>query len=139
MTMLQKVGLPSFADGSLLKTQAFIDGTWRSSTGGAQFSVTNPADGLTIAQVANCDATDAKAAIDAAQRAWPAWRKLLAKERAAIMRRWFDLILANQDDLAKLMTAEQGKPLAESRGEIVYGASFVEWFAEEATRGDGRT
>ena len=137
--MLQKVGMPSFADGALLKTDAYIDGAWRAASGGARFAVTNPADGLTIAQVANCDASDTAAAIEAAQRAFPAWRRLLAKERAAILRRWFELILANQEDLAKLMTAEQGKPLAESRGEIAYGASFIEWFAEEAKRIYGDT
>ncbi len=137
--MLQKVGMPSFADGSLLKTQAYINGDWRAAADGAQFAVTNPADGLTIAQVANCDSAEAGAAIEAAERAWPAWRRLLAKERAAILRRWFELVMANQEDLAKLMTAEQGKPLAESRGEIAYGAAFIEWFAEEAKRVYGDT
>jgi succinate-semialdehyde dehydrogenase/glutarate-semialdehyde dehydrogenase len=135
--MLQKVGMPSLADGGLLKTDAFIDGAWRAAASGARFGVKNPADGLRIAEVANCGAGEATAAIDAAARAWPAWRARTAKERAALLRAWFQLILANQEDLAKLMTAEQGKPMAESRGEILYGASFVEWFAEEAKRVDG--
>jgi succinate-semialdehyde dehydrogenase/glutarate-semialdehyde dehydrogenase len=135
--MLQKVGMPSLADGGLLKTDAFIDGAWRAAASGARFGVKNPADGLRIAEVANCGAGEATAAIDAAARAWPAWRARTAKERAALLRAWFQLILANQEDLAKLMTAEQGKPMSESRGEILYGASFVEWFAEEAKRVDG--
>jgi succinate-semialdehyde dehydrogenase/glutarate-semialdehyde dehydrogenase len=132
--MLQKVGMPPLADGSLFRTEAFIDGQWVAAVSGAKFAVTNPADGLKLADVANCSAPDALDAIDAAHKAMPAWRSKTAKERAAVMRRWFELILANQEDLAKLMTAEQGKPLAEARGEIGYGASFVEWFAEEAKR-----
>jgi len=132
--MLQKVGMPSLADASLLKTDAFIDGAWSPGASGTRFAVTNPADGLKLAEVANCDRTDADRAIAAAERALPAWRSMLAKERARIMNTWFDLTLANQEDLAKLMTAEQGKPLTEARGEIVYGASFIEWFAEEAKR-----
>ena len=137
--MLQKVGMPSLADGGLLKTDAYIDGAWRPAAAGARFAVANPADGVKIAEVANCTRTEADAAIDAAARAWPAWRSKTAKERAALLRAWFQLIMANQEDLAKLMTAEQGKPLAESRGEIVYGASFIEWFAEEAKRIYGDT
>jgi len=137
--MLQKVGMPSLADGALLRTDAYIDGAWCGASGGARFAVTNPADGLRIAEVANCDRSDAERAIAAADRAWPAWRRKTAKERAALLRAWFDLMLAHQEDLAKLMTAEQGKPLAESRGEVVYGASFVEWFAEEGKRVYGDT
>jgi succinate-semialdehyde dehydrogenase/glutarate-semialdehyde dehydrogenase len=137
--MLQKVGMPSLADGGLLKTDAYIDGAWRPAASGARFAVANPADGVKIAEVANCTRGEADAAIDAAARAWPAWRSKTAKERAALLRAWFQLIMANQEDLAKLMTAEQGKPLAESRGEIVYGASFIEWFAEEAKRIYGDT
>jgi succinate-semialdehyde dehydrogenase/glutarate-semialdehyde dehydrogenase len=129
--------MPTLADGGLLKTDAFIDGSWRAAASGARFGVKNPADGLRIAEVANCGAGEAAAAIDAAARAWPGWRAKTAKERAALLRAWFQLILANQEDLAKLMTAEQGKPMTESRGEILYGASFVEWFAEEAKRVDG--
>ncbi len=129
--MLQKVGLPSLADGALLKAESFIDGAWTPAESGARFTVTNPADGLKLAEVANAGAAEATRAIAAAQRAMPAWRAKTAKERAAILRKWFELIVANQEDLAKLMTAEQGKPLAESRGEVLYGASFIEWFAEE--------
>ncbi|HQR76953.1 MAG TPA: NAD-dependent succinate-semialdehyde dehydrogenase [Burkholderiaceae bacterium] len=135
--MLQKVGLPSLADGGLLKTDAYIDGAWRAAASGARFAVNNPADGCRIAEVANCERSEAAAAIEAAALAWPAWRAMTAKERAALLRAWFQLILANQEDLAKLMTAEQGKPMTESRGEVVYGASFIEWFAEEAKRVDG--
>jgi succinate-semialdehyde dehydrogenase/glutarate-semialdehyde dehydrogenase len=137
--MLQKVGLPTLADGGLLKTDAFIDGAWCPSQSGGRFPIQNPADGLRLAEVANCGRAEAETAISAAARAWPEWRRKTAKERAALMRAWFQLIIANQEDLAKLMTAEQGKPMTESRGEIVYGASFVEWFAEEAKRVYGDT
>ncbi|HTN49313.1 MAG TPA: NAD-dependent succinate-semialdehyde dehydrogenase [Burkholderiaceae bacterium] len=137
--MLQRVGLPTLADGGLLKTDAFIDGAWHPSKSGARFPISNPADGLKLADVANCARAEADKAIGAAARAWPEWRRKTAKERAAVLRTWFQLIMANQEDLAKLMTAEQGKPLTESRGEIAYGASFVEWFAEEAKRVYGDT
>ncbi len=137
--MLQKVGLPSLADGALLKTDAYIAGEWKPASSRARFAVLNPADGVEIAKVANCKAPEAQRAIDAAQQALPGWRAKTAKERAAAMRRWFELIVAHQEDLAKLMTAEQGKPMTESRGEITYGASFVEWFAEEAKRVYGDT
>ena len=137
--MLQKVGLPSLTDGALLKTDAFIAGEWKPATSRARFAVLNPADGVEIAKVANCKAPEAQRAIDAAQHALPGWRAKTAKERAAAMRRWFELIVAHQEDLAKLMTAEQGKPMTESRGEITYGASFIEWFAEEAKRVYGDT
>ena len=137
--MLQRVGLPSLADGGLLKTDAYIDGAWRAAQSAARFPVSNPADGLKLADVANCGRAEADAAIEAAARAWPDWRRKTAKERATVMRAWFQLIMAHQEDLAKLMTAEQGKPMAESRGEIAYGASFVEWFAEEAKRIYGDT
>jgi succinate-semialdehyde dehydrogenase/glutarate-semialdehyde dehydrogenase len=137
--MLQRVGLPSLADGGLLKTDAYIDGAWRAAQSAVRFPVSNPADGLKLADVANCGRAEADAAIEAAARAWPDWRRKTAKERATVMRAWFQLIMAHQEDLAKLMTAEQGKPMAESRGEIAYGASFVEWFAEEAKRIYGDT
>ncbi len=137
--MLQRVSpLPSLADPSLVKTQAYIDGAWADGSVG-HFDVRNPADGGKLAEVANCGPTDAERAIAAASGAWPAWRARTAKDRAAILKRWNDLILSNADDLARLMTAEQGKPLAESRGEITYGASFVEWFAEEGKRVYGET
>jgi succinate-semialdehyde dehydrogenase/glutarate-semialdehyde dehydrogenase len=119
---------------SLWRTQAYIDGAWSAADDGASFAVTNPADGSELARVPNQGVTETRRAIEAANAAWPAWRAKTAKERAAILRRWFELILANKDDLAKIMTAEQGKPLAESAGEIMYGASFIEWFAEEGKR-----
>lgn len=124
-------------DASLLKTDGLIDGRWVSSE--RRFAVTDPATGQTLAEVANLGADQAQVAIAAADAAWPAWRNKTAKERSIILRRWFDLLMAHQDDLARLMTAENGKPLAESRGEVAYGASFVEWFAEEAKRINGET
>ena len=137
--MLQKVGMPSLSDGALLKNNAYIDGAWLPAATGQRFAVANPADGGKLADVANCSGAEADQAIAAAYRAWPAWRRKTAKERAAVLRKWFELIMAAQEDLARLMTAEQGKPLAESRGEVAYGASFIEWFAEEAKRVYGDT
>ncbi len=124
-------------DPSLLKTQAYIDGQWVDSA--RRFAVTDPATNAELAQVPALEPMHAQLAIDAADAAWPAWRALTAKQRAAILRKWFDLLVANADDLARLMTAEQGKPLAEAKGEVMYGASFVEWFAEEAKRVYGET
>ena len=119
-------------DPALLRHQSYVNGAW--IDGGASFDVTNPADGSRLGAVPNLGAAEAQAAIDAAHAAFPAWAAKTGKERAAIMRKWFDLMLAHADDLAALMTAEQGKPLAEAKGEVLYGASFVEWFAEEAKR-----
>ena len=119
-------------DPKLLRDQAFIDGGWFGST--TTFPVTDPASGEVLARVPELGTTETRRAIDTANAAWPAWRALTARQRAAVLRHWFDLILANADDLALLMTREQGKPLAEAKGEIIYGASFVEWFAEEAKR-----
>ena len=119
----------------LLRTDAFIGGRW--IAGERLLAVTNPATGALIAAVADTTPADTRAAIDAAAAVMPAWVATPAKARAAILRRWFDLIMANQEDLARLMTAEQGKPLAESRGEIAYAASFIEWFAEEGKRAYG--
>jgi succinate-semialdehyde dehydrogenase/glutarate-semialdehyde dehydrogenase len=119
---------------SLLRDSAFIDGAWRGSASGARFPVKNPATGEVIAELADLGPEEVRDAINAAHEAFPAWRNKTAKERAAVMRRWYELMMAAQEDLAQLMTAEQGKPLAESRGEIAYGASFVEWFAEEGKR-----
>ena len=124
-------------DPSLLKTDGFINGQW--FAGPDRFAVDDPATGLKLADVANLGPADAEAAIAAANAAWPAWRSKTAKERSIILRKWFDLLMANQDDLGRLMTAEQGKPLAEAKGEVAYGASFVEWFAEEAKRVNGET
>jgi succinate-semialdehyde dehydrogenase/glutarate-semialdehyde dehydrogenase len=124
----------SLKDPRLLRSDAYVNGRWIPGASGARFAVTNPASGETIVDVADLDAADTKGAIEAAHQALPAWRGKTAKERAGLMRAWFDLIMAHQEDLARLMTAEQGKPLAESRGEVAYGASFIEWFAEEAKR-----
>jgi succinate-semialdehyde dehydrogenase/glutarate-semialdehyde dehydrogenase len=121
-------------DSTLLRTQAYIDGAWVEADDGKRLDVTNPATGATIASVASVGAAETRRAIAAADRAMSAWRARTAKERAGTLRRWYELMLAHQEDLARIMTAEQGKPLAESRGEILYGASFIEWFAEEGKR-----
>ncbi|HEY4942209.1 MAG TPA: NAD-dependent succinate-semialdehyde dehydrogenase [Rhizomicrobium sp.] len=121
-------------DESLLRADAYVDGAWTGAGSGERFAVKDKATGEILAEVANLDALDVRRAIQAADTAWPAWRARTAKERAGLMRKWFDLIMANQEDLARLMTAEQGKPLAETRGEVAYGASFIEWFAEEGKR-----
>jgi succinate-semialdehyde dehydrogenase/glutarate-semialdehyde dehydrogenase len=119
-------------DAALLKTDAWINGQWVGSQ--TRFAVINPATGEELAQVANVGVSDVNAAITAAEAALPAWRALTGKERSIILRRWFDLIVANSSDLARILTLEQGKPLAEAKGEVAYGASFLEWFAEEAKR-----
>ncbi len=121
-------------DAALLCDRAFVDGAWVAAASGASFAVTNPASGAEIGRVPDMGPADAEAAIAAADAAFPAWAAKTAKERAAILRKWYELILAAADDLAVLMTVEQGKPLAEAKGEVVYGASFVEWFAEEGKR-----
>ena len=126
-------------DPDLLRQQCYIAGQWCDADGGGKIEVTNPATGELLGTVPKMGAAETRRAIDAANAAWPAWRKKSAKERAAILRKWNDLMLENADDLALLMTAEQGKPLAESRGEIAYAASFIEWFAEEAKRVAGET
>jgi len=122
------------ADPTLRRTQAYLGGRWVDAATGATREVRNPASGEQLGTVPDLGAAETRQAIEAAAAALPAWAKKTAKDRAAILRRWFDLIIANQNDLAILMTAEQGKPLAESRGEIAYGASFIEWFAEEGKR-----
>ena len=119
---------------ALFRQQAYIDGSWVGADDRSTFEVSNPADGSVLTSVPNQGVAETRRAIEAANAAWPQWRSKTAKERAAILRRWFDLMLESKDDLAKLMTAEQGKPLAESAGEVMYGASFVEWFAEEGKR-----
>ena len=126
-------------DPDLLRTGAYIDGVWLDADSGATTLVKNPATGEAVARVAACGAAETRRAIDAASRSQRDWRASNAKERAGALRRLFDLMMANQEDLAVIMTAEQGKPLAESRGEIAYGASFLEWFAEEAKRVYGDT
>ena len=129
--------LAPLKDPSLLKTEGLINGQWVAGT--SRFAVHDPATGAHLADVANLGPQDAKAAIDAANAAWPAWRSKTAKERSIILRKWYDLLMANQDDLGRIMTAEQGKPFPEAKGEVAYGASFVEWFAEEAKRVNGET
>jgi succinate-semialdehyde dehydrogenase / glutarate-semialdehyde dehydrogenase len=129
--------LSQLKDPSLLKTDALINGQW--VAGASRFAVTDPSNGQHLADVANLGPKETEAAIAAANAAWPAWKGKTAKERSIILRKWFDLLMANQEDLARIMTAEQGKPFAEAKGEIAYGASFVEWFAEEAKRVNGET
>ncbi len=124
-------------DAGLLKTAALIGGEW--IDGAARFDVNDPATGLKLADVPNLGTAETRDAIAAADKAWPAWRAKTAKERHAVLMKWFSLIMANADDLARILTAEQGKPLAEARGEVVYGASFIEWFAEEGRRVCGET
>ena len=124
-------------DPTLLKTDGLVDGQW--VKGSARFDVHDPATGAKIADVANLGVNEAEQAIAAANAAWSAWRNKTAKERSILMRRWYDLLMANQEDLGRIMTAEQGKPFAEAKGEVAYGASFVEWFAEEAKRVHGET
>jgi succinate-semialdehyde dehydrogenase/glutarate-semialdehyde dehydrogenase len=138
--MLQKVK-PSLQlkDMNLFRQQCYIDGAWVDADDKSTLAVYNPADGQQIGTVPKMGVAETRRAIEAANAAWPAWRAKTAKERSAILRKWFDLMMANQEDLAVLMTVEQGKPLAESRGEIAYGASFIEWFAEEAKRVYGDT
>ncbi|CAA7624127.1 NAD-dependent succinate-semialdehyde dehydrogenase [Magnetospirillum sp. SS-4] len=124
----------ALADKSLFRNKAYIDGMWLDADDGAVFPVANPADGTVLGHVPAMGAAETRRAIAAAHAAGPDWRGRTAKERSQILRRWFDLVMAAQSDLAVLMTAEQGKPLAEARGEVAYGASFIEWFAEEAKR-----
>ncbi|MFQ6023807.1 MAG: NAD-dependent succinate-semialdehyde dehydrogenase, partial [Acidiferrobacterales bacterium] len=124
---------------SLLRERCYIDGAWVEADDRAVVEVNNPADGSVIGTVPSLGTDETRRAIAAADAAWPAWRAMTGKERAVIMRKWFELMMANQEDLAVLMTSEQGKPLAESRGEIAYAASFIEWFAEEGKRVYGDT
>ena len=122
----------SLSDPTLLETRAFLGGEW--SKGTKTFKVTNPATGDLVAEVADLTAEDTRTAIDIAYQAQKAWKAMTAKERCMILLKWNDLMLENQEDLAKILTAEMGKPLAEARGEIAYGASFIQWFAEEGRR-----
>jgi succinate-semialdehyde dehydrogenase/glutarate-semialdehyde dehydrogenase len=126
-------------DAGLFRQQCFINGEWIDADSSATIPVKNPATGSILGTVPRMGTAETRRAIEAANAAWPAWRARTAKERGAILRKWFELLMANQEDLAKLMTAEQGKPLAESKGEVAYGASFVEWFAEEGKRVYGDT
>ncbi|MGK5005450.1 NADP-dependent succinate-semialdehyde dehydrogenase [Janthinobacterium sp. LB2P70] len=126
-------------DPTLLRHQAYVNGAWVDADGGQTINVNNPATGEHIGTVPLMGAAETRRAIEAANVAWPAWRKKTAKERAAVLRRWHDLILENADDLALIMTTEQGKPLPEAKGEVQFGASFIEWFAEEGKRVAGDT
>ena len=137
MTGTQLRTAPQLRDAKLFRQAAYVDGAWVEKD--RTIDVDNPATGEVLGTVPQLDAADTRAAIDAASRAFPAWRAKTAKERAGVMRRWFELMMANQDDLARLMTLEQGKPLAESKGETAYAASFLEWFGEEAKRIYGDT
>jgi succinate-semialdehyde dehydrogenase/glutarate-semialdehyde dehydrogenase len=136
MNAPSRAGLPALnlKDPKLFREQCYIDGAWVAADSKKTFSVDNPATGEVIGSVPDMGAAETKRAIEAADKAWPAWRAKTAKERAAILRKWFDLMMASQDDLGLILTTEQGKPLAEAKGEIAYGASFVEWFAEEGKR-----
>jgi succinate-semialdehyde dehydrogenase/glutarate-semialdehyde dehydrogenase len=126
-------------DAGLFREQCYINGEWLDADSKVSIPVTNPATGAVLGHVPRMGAAETRRAIEAADAAWPAWRAQTARERGAILRRWFELLMAHQEDLAKLMTAEQGKPLAESKGEVAYGASFVEWFSEEGKRVYGDT
>ena len=127
------------SNAALLRTQAYIDGAWHDADDGSLRAVSDPATGDVIAKIACCGKAETKRAIDAANRALPAWQALTAKERGRLLRRWFELVMEHQWDLARILTAEQGKPLAEAAGEIAYGASYIEWFAEEGKRVYGDT
>src|SRR6185369_16940064 len=126
-------------DTALLKQQCYLNGRWLDADSGLTIDVTNPATGEKLGTIPKMGTDETRRAIEAANAALPAWRAKTAKERSVILRRWFELMMANQEDLAVIMTAEQGKPLAESRGEIAYAASFIEWFAEEGKRVYGDT
>ena len=128
---------PLLQDPGLLKSQCLVDGRWCDALDGARFDVLNPATGALVGTVPRAGASETEAAITAAERAFGPWKARTAEDRARVLRRWFELMLAHQEDLARLMTSEQGKPLAEARGEIAYAASYIEWFAEEARRMDG--
>jgi succinate-semialdehyde dehydrogenase/glutarate-semialdehyde dehydrogenase len=129
----------ALADSKLFRQSCYVDGAWVNARGGATITVDNPATGEVVGTVPKFGAVETREAIEAANRAFPEWRKKTAKERAAVLRKWFDLMMANQEDLAKLMTTEQGKVLAESRGEVAYAGAFLEWFGEEAKRVYGET
>ena len=131
MNAPSRAGLPALnlKDPKPFREQSYSDGAWDAADSKKTFPVDNPATGETLGSVPDMGVAETRRAIEAADKAWPAWRAKTAKERSAILRKWFDLMMANQDDLALILTTEQGKPLAEAKGEIAYGASFVEWFA----------
>ncbi|MBM3541090.1 MAG: aldehyde dehydrogenase family protein, partial [Alphaproteobacteria bacterium] len=121
-------------DAKLLRQKCYIDGAWVDADSAATIKVTNPVDSSAIGTIPKLGTAETRRAIEAANKAYPAWRAKTAKERAGILRKWYELMLQHKEDLARIMTAEQGKPLTESRGEVIYGASFIEWFAEEGKR-----
>ena len=123
-------------DARLVRSFSYVNGKWTGGDAGETLAVTNPADGARLGEVASLGADQSAAAVDAAQAAFPAWSGLLPQDRSTILRRWFDLMMANREDLARIMVLEQGKPLSEARGEIDYAASFVEYYAEESKRPD---
>ncbi|HEY5598768.1 MAG TPA: aldehyde dehydrogenase family protein, partial [Kiloniellales bacterium] len=127
-------GAPQLKNRALFRQQCYVDGHWTAAMDGATIDVTNPATGALIGTIPALGAAATEAAVAAASAAFPAWATRTAKERGGLLRRWYELLIEHADDIATLMTAEQGKPLAEARGEVVYAASFVEWFAEEAKR-----
>ena len=129
----------SLQDSSLFKNKAYINGQWLDSESKETFEIINPATGKKVAEVANCGAIETTRAIESAETAMQSWQQLSAKERANILRKWFELVMDNQEELAQILTMEQGKPIAEARGEIAYGANYIEWFAEEAKRMYGDT
>ncbi|MBB5536111.1 NAD-dependent succinate-semialdehyde dehydrogenase [Rhizobium giardinii] len=133
------MAVPTLKDPSLLRSQCFIGGEWRDADNGRVIDVTNPADGSVVASVPRMGAGETQRAIESAEQAQSGWKALSGKQRAAVLRKWFELLIENQDDLAAIMTAEQGKPLPEARGEIAYAASYIEWFGEEAKRVYGDT
>ncbi|MBB5553626.1 NAD-dependent succinate-semialdehyde dehydrogenase [Rhizobium lentis] len=133
------MAVPTLKDPSLLRSQCFISGEWRDADDGRVIDVTNPADGSVVASVPRMGAGETQRAIESAEQAQSGWKALSGKQRAAVLRNWFELLIENQDDLAAIMTAEQGKPLPEARGEIAYAASYIEWFGEEAKRVYGDT
>ncbi len=134
VTKLNDLNISWLKDAALLRTDAYVDGKWVAADSGKTFPVTDPANDSVICEVADLGVAETRRAIEAADKALPGWRGKTAGERAGLLRRWYELLLEHQDDLAVLMTTEQGKPLVESRGEVVYGASFIEWFAEEGKR-----
>lgn len=135
----RKLSPPALKNPALFRDLCYVDGAWVAADAGRRVDVDNPADGAVVGTVPHMGAAETRRAIEAAERALPAWRALPAKERSKIVRKWYDLIVTNADDLALILTTEQGKPLAEAKGEIIYGASFVEWFAEEGKRVYGDT
>ena len=134
MNAPNELKFPPLKDPSLFRNQSYIDGEWAEADSGKRFDVDNPADGSIVGSVPQCGGEETRRAIAAANAALPAWRAMTAKQRSILLRKWYELMLQNADDLALILTTEQGKPIAEAKGEIMYGASFIEWFAEEGKR-----